>query len=151
MNSDFRDLLVILGREEVEYLVVGGYAVIHYAQPRYTKDLDIWVRPEPENAAKLMRAFAVFGISTFGLVQEDFECEGTQLNVGVAPVAIDFLTSLPGVDFSEAWSRREIAKCDGVEINYLSKFDLVAAKRRAGRPTDLADLAELTRGDPDGE
>ena len=147
MNSDFKDLLVILDHEGVEYLVVGCYAVIHYAQPRYTKNLDIWVQPAPDNAVRLMRAFAAFGLSTFGLVREDFECEGTQLNVGVAPVAIDFLTSLPGVEFSEAWGRREEAECDGIRVNYLSKSDLVAAKRRAGRPTDLADLAELGAAD----
>lgn len=98
-----------------------------------------------------MRAFAEFGLSTFGLAQEYFESEGTQLNVGVAPVAIDILTSLPGVDFIEAWERREVVECEGVRINYLSKRDLVAAKSAAGRPVDLADLAELGTEDSEAE
>ncbi len=142
MNSDFKDLLVILDQEGVRYLVVGGYAVIHYSQPRYTKDLDVWLEPSPENAVRVMRAFATFGISTFGLSREDFEVEGTQLSVGVPPVAIDFL---PGVEFAQAWERREISDMDSIPVNYLSRLDLIAAKRTAGRPVDLADLDELER------
>ncbi|MEM6917006.1 MAG: hypothetical protein AAF491_10620 [Verrucomicrobiota bacterium] len=106
MNSDFKDLLVILDQEDVRYLVVGGYAVIFHSQPRYTRDLNIWLEPTAENAGKIMRAFALFGISTFGLDQSDFEIEGTQLNIGMPPVAIDFLTSLPSVAFDQAWKNR---------------------------------------------
>ncbi|MEX2578156.1 MAG: DUF6036 family nucleotidyltransferase [Verrucomicrobiales bacterium] len=147
MNSDFKELLVILNQEKVRYLVVGGYAVIFHSQPRYTKDLDIWLEPAPGNAEKVMRAFAKFGISTFGLSREDFESEGTQLNVGMPPVAIDFLTTLPGVEFSEAWANRETSISGDLTIQYLSKSDLIAAKREASRAVDLADLEELERGD----
>ncbi|MEM9280466.1 MAG: DUF6036 family nucleotidyltransferase [Verrucomicrobiota bacterium] len=147
MNSDFKDLLVILDQEEVRYLVVGGYAVIFHSQPRYTKDLDIWLEPTPENAEKVMRAFVTFGVSTFGLDQKDFETEGTQLNIGMPPVAIDFLTSLPGVEFFQAWENRETVVSGEVTIQYLSKADLIAAKRKAGRAVDLADIDELERTD----
>jgi hypothetical protein len=147
MNSDFKDLLVILDQEEVRYLVVGGYAVIHYAQPRYTKDLDIWLEPSPENAKRVMKAFSIFGVSPFGLTEADFEAEGTQLNIGRAPVAIDFLTSLPGVDFGDAWSSREISDAEGCVVNYLSKAHLIEAKKKAGRRVDLADVDELMSED----
>ncbi len=150
MNSDFKDLLAILAQEDVRYLVVGGYAVIHYAQPRYTKDLDIWLEPSQENAKKVLNAFSIFGISTFGLKQEDFEVEGTQLNVGMPPVALDFLTSLPGVEFEKAWINRDISELENFPVNYLSKDDLLSAKKSAGRPVDLADIAELESIDPDG-
>jgi len=143
MNSDFKDLLAILAQEDVRYLVVGGYAVIHYAQPRYTKDLDIWLEPSPANARKVLQSFNSFGVSTFGLTQQDFEVEGTQLNVGRPPVAIDFLTSLPGLNFKQAWKNRDVSKLGDIRVNYLSKPDLIAAKKHAGRPVDLADVAEL--------
>lgn len=147
MNSDFKDLLVILHQEGVRYLVVGGYAAIHYSQPRYTKDLDIWVEASSENAARLMKAFERFGVSTFGLVKEDFEVEGTQLNIGVPPVAIDFLTSLPGAEFGKAWSHREVCESSDSPVYYLSKEELIAAKKVAGRPIDLADIDEIERLD----
>ncbi|MEM6279973.1 MAG: hypothetical protein AAF733_10875 [Verrucomicrobiota bacterium] len=147
MNSVFKDLLVILDQEDVRYLVVGGYAVIFHSQPRYTRDLNIWLEPTAENAGKIMRAFALFGISTFGLDQSDFESEGTQLNIGMPPVAIDFLTSLPGVAFDQAWKNRETVVMKGTPIQYLSKTDLIAAKREAGRAIDLADIEELERLD----
>jgi hypothetical protein len=127
--------------------VIGGYAVIHYSQPRYTKDLDVWVEPTPENADKLMRVFARFGISTFGLTKSDFEVEGTQLSIGVAPVCIDFLTSLADFDFSTCWEKREIDKSGGYSTLFLSKEDLIAAKENAGRPQDLADIDELRRAE----
>lgn len=147
MNSDFKDLLVILDQEGVRYLVVGGYAVIFHSQPRYTKDLDIWLEPTADNAERVLKAFSAFGVSTFGLDRKDFEVEGTQLSVGMPPVAIDFLTSLPGVEFSEAWQNRETVISKDVTIQYLSKSDLISAKRKAARAVDLADLEDLERLD----
>lgn len=96
---------------------------------------------------KVMRAFAKFGVSTFGLDRKDFETEGTQLNVGMPPVAIDFLTTLPGVQFDQAWKNRETTTSDEITIQYLSKADLISAKREAARAVDLADLEELERGE----
>lgn len=147
MNSDFNDLLVILDQEDVRYLVVGGYAVIFHSQPRYTKDLDIWVQPSAENAERLMKAFARFGVSMFGLTKEDFETKGTQLNIGIAPVAIDFLTSISDLDFDIAWSKRVDFESENLTIHYLSKDDLISAKRSAARLVDLADIEELERTD----
>jgi hypothetical protein len=92
MNSDFKDLLQILHDCDVHYLVCGGYAVIHYAQPRYTKDIDLWIAPNPGNASKLMRAFHRFGIPLHGVTQADFASPGLQFSLGRAPCEIDFLT-----------------------------------------------------------
>jgi len=96
---------------------------------------------------KVMRAFAKFGVSTFGLDRKDFETEGTQLNVGMPPVAIDFLTTLHGVQFDQAWKNRETTTSDEITIQYLSKADLISAKREAARAVDLADIEELERGE----
>ena len=105
MNSDFRELLQSLADQEVEYLVVGGYAVIFHAQPRFTKDLNLWVRPDPANARKLMAAFRDFGIPLIDIEESDFAQPQTQYMIGVPPVAIDFLTSIPGLEFEACWEK----------------------------------------------
>lgn len=145
MNSDFKDLLQSLHECEVRYLVAGGYAVIHHSQPRYTKDIDIWLEPTGENARKLMRAFQIFGIPMVGVTQDDFATPGTQFNLGVAPCEIDFLTTIPGLEFESAWENRVISEENDFPIQYLGKSDLIRAKQTAGRPQDLADLDELRR------
>ncbi|MGL5018665.1 MAG: hypothetical protein ACRDBP_11045 [Luteolibacter sp.] len=145
MNSDFKDLLQSLHECEVRYLVAGGYAVIHHSQPRYTKDIDIWLEPTGENARKLMRAFRIFGIPMVGVTQDDFATPGTQFNLGVAPCEIDFLTTIPGLEFESAWENRVISEENDFPIHYLGKSDLIRAKQTAGRPQDLADLDELCR------
>jgi hypothetical protein len=149
MNSDFRDLLRILGECDVRYLVAGGYAVIHHSQPRYTKDIDIWLEATPENARKLMRAFLVFGIPMHGVALEDFSTPGTQFNLGVAPCEIDFLTTIPGLEFSSAWKNKVTSIENDFPIHYLGKSDLITAKQTAGRLQDLADIEELRRAGED--
>lgn len=145
MNSDFRDLLRSLHECEVRYLVAGGYAVIHHSQPRYTKDIDIWLEPSAENARKLMRAFLKFGIPMTGVTEADFAAPGTQFNLGVPPCAVDLLTTIPGLEFGAAWANRVISEENDFPIYYLGKADLIKAKKKAGRPQDLADLDELRR------
>ncbi len=145
MNSDFKDLLRILGECEVRYLVAGGYAVIHHSQPRYTKDIDIWLDPTPENASKLMRAFRIFGIPMIGVTQKDFATPGTQFSLGVPPCEIDFLTTIPGLEFTTAWENKVISEQSDFPIAYLGKSDLIRAKHTAGRLQDLADIEELRR------
>ncbi|NIP96984.1 MAG: hypothetical protein GWO24_27550, partial [Akkermansiaceae bacterium] len=88
MNSDFKDLLRTFAEEGVEYLIVGAYAVIHHSQPRYTRDLDIWIRPNADNARRVARAFARFGIPLIEVKEEDFAEEGLQFVIGVPPSQI---------------------------------------------------------------
>ena len=146
MNSDFKDLLQIFEEEQVEYLIVGAYAVIHYSQPRYTKDIDLWIRPSIENAKRISRAFLKFGLPMIEVTQDDFANEGLQYVVGVSPCQIDFLTSLPGApDFEKSWEARSTHLTEGINIHYLGKPDLITAKQTAGRPQHLADLDELSR------
>jgi hypothetical protein len=147
MNSDFKDLLQAFADHRVRYLIVGGQAVIFHGQPRFTKDLDVWVEPTPENARQLAAALRQFGIPLIEVTEEDFSREGTQFMVGTPPVAIDFLTSVPGLDFSEAWERRIADREDGLTLLYLCRADLKTAKKVAGRPIDLADLDELEKRD----
>lgn len=145
MNSDFKDLLQLLSDEEVEYLVVGGYAVIYHAQPRSTKDLDIWLKPSAENAKKIGNVFHKFGIPLIDITLDDFANEELQYAIGMPPSMIDFLTSIPGLDFDQCWKNRIQTSTEEIDIIFLSKQDLIAAKKTAGRPQDLADIEELQR------
>ncbi len=148
MNSDFKDLLRIFEAEGVEYLIVGAYAVMHYTQPRYTKDLDIWLKPSPENSRRIAKAFYLFGVPLVEVTREDFEQEGLQYLIGMPPSQIDFLTSLPcPFSFDEAWEHRQTEVSEGITLHFLGKQELIIAKKIANRPQDLADLDEIRRVD----
>ncbi len=148
MNSDFKDLLQILNEEQVEYLIVGGYAVIYHSQPRFTKDLDVWLRPSKENARRVAKAFYRFGIPFINVTIEDFADTGLQYAVGNEPCMIDFLTSIPGLNFDECWESKIEAIDKTLKILFLNKQDLIKSKQVAGRLQDLADIEELNRANP---
>lgn len=148
MNSDFKDLLQILGDCEVEYLIAGGYAVIHHSQPRYTKDIDIWLKPSVANSSRLMKAFIQFGVPMIGVTQQDFTEPQVQYTIGVSPCMIDFLTSIPGLEFDPCWESKTTCTSNGFSVYYLNKQDLIKSKQVAGRLQDLADIEELNRANP---
>lgn len=143
MNSDFKELLAALNEQGVEYLIVGGYAVIFHTEPRFTKDLDLWVKPDRENASRLMAAFRQFGLPLVNIEEADFAAPGTQYMIGVPPVALDFLTSLGELDFAACWHRRVRDDIDHIPVAYLGRDDLVESKKAAGRHQDRADLRKL--------
>lgn len=145
MNSDFKELLQAFAKNEVRYLVVGGYAVMHYSQPRFTKDLDLWLEPDPENAGRVMAAFREFGMPLIDVTEQDFAKESFQYMIGRTPVMFDFLTSLPSQQFEKCWSERVTDEGEGFPIHYLSKAALIEAKSQAGRMQDLADIEEIQR------
>jgi hypothetical protein len=145
MNSDFRDLLQLFAKHEVRCLVVGGYAVMYYSQPRFTKDLDLWLQPSVENASRVMRAFDEFGMPLIDVTPKDFESEGLQYMVGRSPVLFNFLTSLPGLNFDTCWESRRTDESEGFAIHYLGVDALTKAKKEAGRLQDLTDLDEISR------
>lgn len=144
MNSDFKELLDALNEAEVEYLIVGGYAVIYHSRPRFTKDLDIWLRADAENARKLMHAFREFGMPLIDIEEADFAVAGTQYVIGRPPSAIDFLTSLGSLDFASCYQNRIVETIENTAYPYLGRDDLISSKRIAGRPEDLADIRNLT-------
>ncbi|MGJ8697539.1 MAG: DUF6036 family nucleotidyltransferase [Verrucomicrobiaceae bacterium] len=147
MNSDFKELLQVFNAHEVKYLIVGGYAAIHYSQPRYTKDLDLWIEPSLENARKIAKAFHVFGLPIEGFKIEDMADTGFQFFVGCPPCAFDFLTSILGLEFSSAWEKRVASTEDDIPVWYVSKEDLVIAKKAVSRDQDLKDIEEIERAD----
>lgn len=144
MNSDFKDLLKIFNELEIKYLIVGGYAVMKYSEPRYTKDLDIWIESSNENSKKVFSALQKFGAPLKGLTHDDFKGEGFY-QMGLPPVRIDILISFSGVDFKEAWKNKTVSKLADIEINIISKNDLITNKKIAGRPQDLLDIENILR------
>ena len=143
ISSDYRELFKILNKHRVKYLVVGAYAVIFYTEPRYTKDIDIWVEPALKNAEKLYKALGEFGAPLKDISAKDFADKRTIYQIGVAPVRIDIITSISGSTFTEAWKDRRKTKYADVSINIIGVKDLIRAKKKAGRPLDLNDIAQL--------
>jgi hypothetical protein len=126
----------------VKYLVVGGFAVIYHSQPRFTKDMDLFIKPDLENAKATYKALAEFGAALQGIQPEDFTDRESFFRFGRDPKGFDILPSIPGVDFDAAWERRVETVADektGLRVNFISAEDLIAAKLAAGRPQDLAD------------
>ena len=143
LNPDFRDMLSALSEHEVEYMVVGAYALAFHGLPRATGDIDIWVRCSPENASRVCEALTSFGAPLAGIAVEDFAEPGNIVQIGVAPRRIDILTSIDGVEFDHAADNRVTASIDGIRVPIIGRQQLVDNKRAAGRPQDIADLAWL--------
>jgi len=133
-NRDFSDLFAALNAEGAEYLLVGGYALAVHAAPRYTRDLDVWVSPTPENSARVHRALARFGAPMAELQPGDLASPGLIFQIGVAPVRIDVLTGIDGVTFAEAWPERTGTTYGGNAVPVISRRHLAQNKRASGRP-----------------
>jgi hypothetical protein len=142
-NSDFKELLNLFEKYKIRYLVVGGYAVMKYSEPRFTKDLDIWIATDRTNADSVYLALKEFGAPLAGLTVEDFTRPDYFYQMGRAPLRIDILMSIPGIEFEEAWKNREIAVVDGMRISFISRGDLIRAKESSGRAQDLIDVQLL--------
>ncbi len=149
MNKDFRDLLAAFCAHDVEFLIVGAYAVTFHARPRFTKDLDVWVGSSPSNAPRVYRALAAFGapLRSQGIEPNDFATDGVVYQIGVEPNRIDILTSVEALDFASCFGRRVEASYGDVAVGYLSRADLIANKVAIGRAKDLEDVEELRRSD----
>ena len=146
-NSDFSDLLRLFNAGRIRYLVIGGFAVIQYAEPRFTADLDLWVGTELRNAGAVYEALREFGAPLSGLTAGDFAEEGYFYQMGVPPVRVDVLMGIPGIGFEEAWARRVEIDFDGLPVPFISREDLITAKRASGRPQDIIDVQSLLRAD----
>lgn len=145
MHPDFKELLVELNAHRVEYLVVGAHALAAHGYVRATKDMDVWVRPEAENAKRLVQALEAFGAALHGATLQDLSGPDFVLQLGVAPIRIDVITSITGVEFDEAWSSRLQTVFGGEPVGVLSREHLIRNKSATGRPQDIADVEALRR------
>ena len=144
LNEDYKDILSAFENAEVEYLLVGAYALAAYGHPRATGDIDLWIHPTPNNAARVMQALHAFGAPLSQIRQEDFEAPDTVFQIGVSPRRIDILTSIEGVDFEHAWKDRMQVELEGIAIFVLSQSHFIKNKEALGRSQDLADVERLT-------
>ena len=141
MDKNFIELLSALNACHAKYLIVGGYAVAVHAQPRGTKDIDIFYKAEPENAQAVYQALADFGAPLAGLTYLDFMISGKIYQFGRAPYQVDFMHQIDGVEFDDAWQKRLMISVDAtLQAPYISSDLLVQNKLASGRPQDLADV-----------
>lgn len=145
LNLDFKDMLSCLNGEQVEYIIVGAYALAAHGHVRATGDIDIWVRSSADNSAKIIRALKAFGAPTANLSENDFLLPDLILQIGIAPCRIDIITGIDGVTFDEAWQNKLPVTVDGVDLYVLSKPDLLKNKTAADRDKDQGDIAWLKK------
>jgi hypothetical protein len=145
LSPDFRELLSTFNAHRVDYLVVGAHALAAHGYVRATGDLDVWVRPDAENAPRVLAALGEFGAPLHDLAAEDLARTGTLFQIGVTPLRIDLLTGIDGVTFDEAWTDRLTARFLDLPVPVLSARHLIRNKRTVGRTQDLADVEWLEK------
>src|ERR1039457_504757 len=148
MYQDYKDLLSAFHAHGVRYLIVGGYAVIFHAQPRFTKDIDLFIKADTANAQATWAVLASFGALLEGIRPEEFAERSSFFRFGRDPRGFDILPNLPGVDFDSSWERRVEGVLDsatGLTAFSISKDDLIAAKLASGRLQDLADVEAIEK------
>ncbi len=143
LNQDFKEFVQSLNDNRVQYLIIGGYAVAFHGHPRYTKDLDIWIKPNRDNAKRLLQALEAFGFGSLGLEETDFMEPEQIVQLGYPPNRIDILTNPSGVEFDACFASRVTIKVDDIELNFIDLDNLKRNKKASGRFQDLADIENL--------
>ncbi|MCH7959576.1 MAG: hypothetical protein IID08_05575 [Candidatus Hydrogenedentes bacterium] len=144
LQKDLREFIELLNSKRVEYVIVGAHALAFHGHPRYTGDLDVFVRVSPENAQKIVDTIASFGFTDLEISEHDFLVDDNVIQLGVPPNRIDLLMSLTGISFEEVWKNRVRTEFGNVPVPVISRNHLIVNKRAVGRPQDLADIARLT-------
>jgi predicted nucleotidyltransferase len=139
LNKDYKEMLQSLLDNEVEFLIVGAYAMAVYGYPRATGDLDLWVFTSKENAEKVYKALAEFGAPLSEISKNSFSEKGIIYQIGVAPCRIDILTQIDGVDFEQAYPRYNEVEIEGIKVPVIAKEDLIRNKEATGREKDNLD------------
>ncbi|MCX2740234.1 hypothetical protein [Pontibacter anaerobius] len=143
LARDFEDFIGLLNKHEVEYLVVGGYALAFHGRPRHTGDLDIWIKVSEENAQRMLEVLQDFGLASLGFEKDDFLKEGYVTQIGYPPLRIDILNTIDGVSFQEAYGNREQVELEGLHVAYIGLREFVRNKEAVGRARDLSDIKEI--------
>lgn len=143
LSQDFKEFVKLLNEKEVEYLLVGGYAVGIHGRPRYTGDMDIWINNSAQNAEKMMYVINDFGFSSLGLEKSDFQKKGNIIQMGHPPLRIDILNDIDGVNFDDCYAQRGQYEVGDIMINVIALVDLIKNKKASGRLRDLDDLENL--------
>ncbi len=150
LPEDFKDFLRLLNENDVQYLLIGGYAVGYYGYPRATHDMDIWIAVNPENAEKMIRAMTGFGFDENAISKEVFLQSDGVVRMGVPPLRLEILMGVSGVTFERCYGRGLSDDFDGVPVRIIHLEDLLANKAAAGRHKDLDDVSNLPKEWPEG-
>lgn len=142
-QQDFKELLELFNAHRVEFMIVGGYALAFHGAPRFTGDLDLLVKPNSDNATRVLAALGDFGFGALDLTQSDFSTPDRVVQLGVPPVRIDLLTSISGISWEDARAGAVRGTYGGVPVDFIGRAEFVANKRATGRRRDLADLESL--------
>ena len=145
LHQDYREFIKLLNENKVEYLVVGAFAMAFHGHPRYTGDIDFWIRNNDQNAGKVYKAIIDFGFPSDDITAKDFTIEDLIFQMGYPPVRIDVFTSISALDFGESYSRKELKNIDGLSVSFLNIEDLKKNKKAVGRKKDMADLEALSK------
>jgi hypothetical protein len=142
-SPDFKELLRIFKNYNIRYLIVGGYAVMKYSEPRFTKDLDVFIATDQNNATGVYKALKEFGAPLENLTSKDFSQKGYFYQMGRPPLRVDIMMSIPGIEFDQAWENREFVELDDLTVYFISRSDLIRSKEASGRPQDKMDVDKL--------
>ncbi len=145
LEKDFEDFVALLNKHQVNYMIVGGYALAFHGKPRHTGDLDIWIDISEDNAEKMTAVIADFGMKSLGITSDDFLQKGIITQIGHPPLRIDILNEIDGVYFQDAYINKLIIDVDGLIINYIGLDDLIKNKQSSGRSQDLTDVKTLKK------
>ena len=140
VSKDFKEFIELLNKNNVNYLLVGGYAVGYHSRPRYTEDIDIWIQPSLENAKKIIHVLNKFGFTGVSVSIEELIQPEKIIQLGLPPQRIDILTSIDGVNFNDAWERRIVDSFGDIPVFIISLKDLIKNKSSSGRIKDLQDI-----------
>jgi len=140
VSKDFKEFIELLNKNNVKYLLVGGYAVGYHSRPRYTEDIDIWIETSLENAEKIIQVLCKFGFTGLSISIEELIQPEKIIQLGLPPQRIDILTSIDGVNFNEAWERRIVDSFGDIPVFIISLKDLIKNKLSSGRIKDLQDI-----------
>lgn len=143
INKDFKEFIELLNKNDVKYLVVGGYALAFHGYPRYTKDIDFWVWVDKKNAENIVKTLQDFGFSSLDIREEDFLSPGYVVQLGQPPSRIDLLTSVTGLEFEECYASKVHTNIQGTEVDFIGLENFKKNKKAVGRYQDLADLENL--------
>jgi len=143
VQKDFKEFLELLNEQKVEFILVGAYALAFHGAPRYTGDLDIYVKSDIENSRKILRALTDFGFGSVGIKEEDLQIPDRVIQLGFPPVRIDLVTSISGVSWEAAITDKVLGTFGDVPVSYIGKQSFIANKKATGRKKDLADIEAL--------
>lgn len=141
--NDFKELLALLNSHKVEYIIVGAYALALHGHPRFTGDLDIYVKPDAQNASQLSSVLEEFGFGSLDIDEKDFTQRHQVIQLGVSPVRIDLLTSLTGLSWDDAVQGQLKGKLGEIPVLFLGREEYIRNKKALGRHKDLADAEVL--------